>query len=589
MNTKTALISVYNKEGIVEFAKELAKLGFNILASGGTAKVLLEAGVKVTDVATIVGEPILGHRVVTLSREVHAALLSRDTAEDEAELKRIGVPRIDLVCVDLYPLEEEIAKWEQPLSPSDALGDSPLARGEAAMSAILEKTDIGGPTMLRSAAKGRRMIVCDPKDRIKMIDWLKNGQPDKENIITKYCAKAEFIVADYVLASARYLSSGNIDGVVAHQVLGLKYGENGWQVPAGLFKNEIADELSLANFKLVAGATPSYNNFADVDRLLQTITHIAAGFDLNRDTLSALRASPPKGESSAVVPMIAVGVKHGNPCGAAVSDDPSSAIKNMLEGDLRAIFGGLVMVNFSVDEKLAEVLLTHKMQSGRRLLDGIIAPSFTSGAIDMLKRKGDKCRFLVNPALEHLTKDSVDKHRRFRYVRGGILMQPNYRFVLDFNDVADKSARYNSDADKSRRFGRDRSARYNSGRISNSQKSDLLLAWAVGSTSNSNTVTIVKDGRLLGNGVGQQDRVSCCQLAIKRATDAGHSVKDAVAYSDSFFPFVDGVQTLSDAGIKTIFATSGSVRDEEIKKFCFDNGITLFMLPDSEARGFFGH
>jgi phosphoribosylaminoimidazolecarboxamide formyltransferase/IMP cyclohydrolase len=284
--------------------------------------------------------------------------------------------------------------------------------------------------------------------------------------------------------------------------------------------------------------------------LLQTITHIAAGFDVNFGSM----------------PKIAVGVKHGNPCGAAVSDNASEAIQKMLEGDLRAIFGGVVMVNFEVDEELAEVLMSHKMENNqRRLLDGVIAPGFTSGAIELMKRKGDKCRFLVNPALSSLSKNSLDSHKRFRYVRGGFLTQPNYAFILDL-----------AKADAS-------------GKLSNEQKSDIVLAWAIGSTSNSNTVSIIKGQMLIGNGVGQQDRVSCCQLAIKRAVDAGHKLEGAVAYSDSFFPFVDGVETLSRAGIKTIFATSGSVRDEEVKKFCADSGVALVMLPDKEARGFFGH
>jgi phosphoribosylaminoimidazolecarboxamide formyltransferase/IMP cyclohydrolase len=413
--------------------------------------------------------------------------------------------------------------------------------------------------MLRSAAKGRRIVISDPLDRPKVIQWLKNGEPDKENFINKYCAKAEFTVADYALISARFHSRENIDGVVAHEVLGLKYGENAWQVPAGLFKNEIEDELSLANFKVAAGMTPSYNNLADVDRLLQTMTHIAAGFDCNPSL-----ALPSGGEGKL---HIAVGVKHGNPCGAAVSESPSEAIQKMLEGDLRAIFGGLVMVNFPVDEKLAEVLLTHKMESGRRLLDGIIAPSFTPEAIDLLKRKGDKCRFIVNESLLSLSKKSLDQHRRFRYVRGGFLAQPNYTFLLDL---------HNKEI-------------YRNKEISEIQEADIVLAWAIGSTSNSNTVTIVKDGMLLGNGVGQQDRVGCCQLAIKRATDAGHNISKAVAYSDSFFPFVDGVQTLADAGISAIFATSGSVRDADVKKFCQDKNISLYLVPDSEARGFFGH
>jgi len=557
---KTALISVYNKQGIVDFAKELISLDFKILASGGTAKELTSAGVEVQDVASLVGGgPILGHRVVTLSREVHAGLLAQDNEADRAELKTLNIPFIDLVCVDLYPLQEEIAK--HPLTRPDG---HPLPQGEREKmtSAIIEKTDIGGPTMLRSAAKGRRIVICDPEDRIKVIEWLKNGQPDKEFFINKFCAKAEFTVADYALASARYLSSGNIDGVVAHEVSALKYGENGWQVPAGLFKNEIVDELSLANFNLLAGTTPSYNNLADVDRLLQTITHIAAGFEVNRELLDPRF----RGDGQKGVPKIAVGVKHGNPCGAAVNENPHMTIQNMLEGDLRAIFGGVVMVNFTVDEAAAEILLSYQMPEGqRRLLDGIIAPEFSAGAVEMLKRKGDKCRFLVNPALANLSKASLDEHSRFRYVRGGFLKQPNYAFVLNLANAEI------------------------TGEISESQKANIILGWAIGSTSNSNTVTITKNNMLIGNGVGQQDRVSCCQLAIKRATDAKHDVSGAAAYSDSFFPFVDGVETLSSAGIQTIFATSGSVRDIEIKNFCKEKKINLVMLPDVQARGFFGH
>lgn len=531
---KTALLSVYNKEGIVEFAKELINLDFKIYASGGTAKALSSANLQVSDVADLVGgKAILGHRVVTLSREIYAGLLSRDVKEDEEELKRLGIPRIDLVCVDLYPLSEEI-KSEN--STQDT---------------VIEKTDIGGPTLLRAAAKGRRVVVCDPADRQSVVNWLKEGEPEKEKFISKLAAKAEAVVADYALASARYHSKDAYDGLVGKEVLECKYGENAWQQPAGLFALSDEDELSLAKFKVVSGTAPSYNNLADVDRLLQTVTHIAAAYHQNF------------GE----VPSIAVGVKHGNACGASVDDDPVLSIKKMLEGDLRAIFGGVTMVNFKVDEKLAEVILTHKVASGRRLLDTVIAPEFSAGAIEVLKRKGDKCRFLVNPALASLSKLSLDKQNRFRYVRGGFLKQPNYNFVLSLElpglDGADE--------------------------LSEQQKKDIMVAWAVGSTSNSNTVTLVKNQMLIGNGVGQQDRVGGCELAIKRATDASHDIINAVAYSDSFFPFTDGPEKLAESGITTIFTSSGSVRDEEIKNFCKSKKITLVMIPDKTGRGFFGH
>ena len=210
---KTALISVYNKQGIVEFAKELVALGFDILASGGTAKELSSAGIKVTDTATLVGGAILGHRVVTLSREIHAGLLARDNEEDRAELKKLNIPWIDLVCVDLYPLEEEIGK----------LGNWEIGSAKA-RDAVIEKTDIGGPTMIRSAAKGRRIVVCDLADRQAVISWLKNGETNRENFISSLVAKAEFIVADYCLTSARYHSAGKFDGLLGGQIAECKYG-----------------------------------------------------------------------------------------------------------------------------------------------------------------------------------------------------------------------------------------------------------------------------------------------------------------------------------------------------------------------------
>src|SRR5205085_1200654 len=146
------------------------------------------------------------------------------------------------------------------------------------MESVIEKTDMGGPAMLRSAAKGRRIVVCDPADRQKVVDWLKGGEKDRAQFIAELAAKAEGYIAHYVLTSARYLSSGKIDGITGNQILEAKYGENGWQTPAGLYSSS-GDNLSLSQFKLVAGTAPSYNNLADVDRLLQTMTHIAAGFD----------------------------------------------------------------------------------------------------------------------------------------------------------------------------------------------------------------------------------------------------------------------------------------------------------------------
>ena len=331
-----------------------------------------------------------------------------------------------------------------------------------------------------------------------------------------------------------------------------RYGENAWQSPAGLYTMCSSDPLALDNFKVVAGADPSYNNYVDLDRLLQTATHIAAVM----------------GKNCGAVGSIAIAVKHGNPCGAAYGIGQIPILQKAVRGDTRAIFGGLVLTNFPIGEVEAEELLTHASPPRiRRLLDGIIAPEFSDQAIKMLTRKGDKCRFIANPSLANLSAKSLHTAPRFRYVRGGVLFQPNYTFVMDRADP--------------------RLARY--GDIPDELIGDLLLAWAIGSTSNSNTITLVKDGMLIGNGVGQQDRVGCCELTLKRAVDAGHTAKGAVAYSDSFFPFPDGPEVLAEAGISAIVTSSGSQNDAQTRAVCHDYGIGLLMIPDAVGRGFFGH
>ena len=533
---KTALISVYNKEGIVEFAKELKQMDWDILASGGTAKALTEANIPVKDVAKLVGgKAILGHRVVTLSREVHAGLLARDIKEDKEELIKLDIPWIDMVCNDLYPLQSEI-------NDPDSTKES-----------VIEKTDIGGPTLLRSATKGRRIVICDANDRQLVLNWLKKGEPNREKFIDYLVSKAESVVAGYCLSSANYHSKGDRDGLVGEKVLTGNYGENPWQTPAALFSVNTGDELALDKFKVITGIDPSFNNLCDIDRLLQTFTHIAAGFDVSRGK----------------VPYIAVGVKHGNACGAAIGENKEEVLQKMINGDKRAIFGGWVMINFELDKKTADTLLTYAMDEGKkRILDGLIAPSFDKDVVEFIERKTGKCRLMINPAIGNLDKNSLDNVYRFRYVRGGFLRQPNYTFILDMND---------SDLEKHSLTTED-------------QENDMLLAWAIGCTSNSNTITLVKDSHLIGNGIGQQDRVSACKLAIDlKAKESGHSTEGAVAYSDSFFPFTDGPEVLSKAGIKAILSKSGSVKDKDVVDFCKDKGVVLYMIPNVKARGFFGH
>ncbi len=542
---RVALISVYNKAGIEEFAKELVDLNWFILSSGGTAKTLTKAGIPVTDVAELVGgDAILGHRVVTLSREVHAGLLARkDNADDMAELKKLGIPVIDMVCCDFYPMKDIIAKPETTID------------------SVVEMTDIGGPTMVRSAAKAGRIVICDPIARQWILYELKvNDNKLTPEHIQWMRAKAEYEVAKYVFESAKFQSSGKYIGLLGREKASCKYGENPYMTPAAFYTTETDDPLAIDKFELVQGTDPSFINYTDIDRLLQTMTHIAAGFDLNFSK----------------VPLIGVGVKHGNPCGVAYGDDPAETIKNMVMGDHLAIFGGFVMFNFKLTAELTEILLTTNMPEGKRLLlDGVICSSITNEAIEMLQRKGDKCRILINPALSNLNKDSLDTTDRIRPVRGGFLKQPNYTYILNLKDpkvvVTGNEKALLDDQLKNLIF------------------KDLILAWAVGCTSNSNTTTLVCPDGLIGNGVGQQSRVASCQVAIFRAQNADHMTNGAVAYTDSFFPEPDGPEELAKANAKIVFASSGSVKDEIVQAKCQELGLILIQLPDKVCRGFFGH
>lgn len=528
-----ALISVFDKTGVAEFAGELHKLGFTIYASGGTAKAISKAKIPVKDVAELVGgEAILGHRVVTLSREIHAGLLADKS--QAAELKKLDIPRIDLVCVDLYPLEKTINN-----SKSTAQD-------------VIEMTDIGGPALLRSAAKGRRVVISRPEQRQAVLDWLKAGKPDEQNFLTALAATAEFEVAKYVFKSAKYFAGDEFEGFLGQRVYQTKYGENPWQTDAGFYFEGLgADKLGLDWLEQISGTQLSYNNYTDIDRLLQTMTHIAAGIDKNFGK----------------VELIALGGKHGNVCGVAVAKSKTEAIQKMLDGDRRAIFGGCVMLNFAVDKAEAELLLEHGVDLGKRLLDVVVAPEFSESAVEILQRKGGKLRLVTLLELSKLSQKSLDSQTRFRYVRGGVLAQQNYDLVLDLKDKQIQKT----------------------GSANTTQQKDMVIAWAIGSTSNSNTITLVKNGKLIGNGVGQQDRVSACELALKRAQDADHDVGGAVAYSDSFFPFPDGPTVLAESGIKAILATRGSVNDDKVVEALKKAGVTFYTLPDQSARGFFMH
>ena len=534
---KWALFSVFDKTGVASDAQRLVNMGWKIISSGGTAKVLMDAGIPVKDVSELVGgKAILGNRVVTLSREVHAALLADALkSQDLEELEKLGIPFIDFCRVDFYPMKKIIAEANE------------LTDRKAAIAKVIEGTDIGGPCMVRSAAKGLRIVVCRKQDMIPVLLELEDTGDICEIKRQELRARAEYEVAMYAAISAEFHSLGKFKIIGGARVASFK-GENGPQGPAGLFISDTDNPLSLYNFELIEGSALSYCNWCDVDRLLHTMPRIAAAWKLN----------------FGYVPRIAIGVKHGNPCGAAVHSSEMEAARNMILGDPSAIFGGFIITNFPITEHIANAMASN-MPDGHARFDGVIAPAFDKKAIPVLSRKRGKCRLILNPALagDYTTIDN------FRQVHGGFLSQPANIFFLDFKHPEISL------------FGTDK--------LSMDKKKDLLLAWAIGSTSNSNTITLVKNRMLIGNGVGQQDRVGAAKLAIRRAIDSGKFIEGAAAYSDSFFPFPDAVEVLIKAGVKTIFSTSGSIKDKEIQELCMEEGIALCQMPDSLARGFFRH
>lgn len=529
-----ALLSVFDKKGIIEFARELVAIGFDLLSSGGTAKVLRDAGLAVTDVAEISGLPaILDHRVVTLVPQVHGGLLALDTPEHHAELAKIGGHWIDLCCVDLYPLHAAIADVN------------------ATRESVIDKTDIGGPTMLRSAAKGRRIVICDPADRMKVIGWLKEGRPNEQEFITNLCAKVEGVIADYCLAAARFHSKGEIDGTVAKKVRDLIYGENPF-LKAALYSTG-SHPLSAMFCHQVGGADPSAVNIADYNGCIMAVLRIETAWQKNF------------GEK----PFIVVVTKHTNPSNIGVASDPETAARLAIESNVEAVHGGIAVANFTIDDNVANILRTHKMSEGKRILDGVLAPDFTERADKILERTTGRCRLLVNPNLGKLDENMLPRETRTVHSFGDEVVNTGEPYVLDINDP-----------DMERH-----------GDLTEAQKRDLVIAWGAAWSSNSNTTALVRGGMLLANAVGQQSRVLSFDLCLLICARQKHDPAGAVGATDSFTPFPDAPEVFAKAKVAGLFATSksSSPGHKPAIEVCQKAGMTLWRLPDEKARGFAKH
>jgi phosphoribosylaminoimidazolecarboxamide formyltransferase/IMP cyclohydrolase len=493
-----ALLAPYDKTGLADFARGLVALGWELLATGGTEKLLREEGIPVTSVAEVTGSPeILGGRVKTLHPAIHGAILGRrsDPAHVE-EMERHGIQGIDLVANNLYPFEATVAREGVTLDEA------------------LENIDIGGPAMLRAAAKNFLDVIplCDPADYPATLAALRGpGLALEER--RRLAAKAFQHVALYDTLIAGYLRGGvpTDGGWPAELTLGLRkksavrYGENPHQ--SGVLYEEVGTRGGVVRARQLHGLEMSYNNFMDAD--------------------AAWRAACDFEE-----PTVAI-IKHNTPCGLASGDDLAAVYEKALAGDPVSAFGGIVAVNRTVDGFLARAMRASvSPSSGQRMrYDIVIAPGYTEKALEALTRWRDT-RILEAPLEQGLPYD-------VRRVGGGFLVQEPDRRPDDSLRLKVVSKRAPTEE----------------------QLRDLRFAWRACKHVKSNAIVLAKDKAMVGMGAGQPNRVTSVRLAVERA---GERARGSVLASDAFFPFFDGIAVAAAAGVTAAIAPGGSVRDEEV-------------------------
>ena len=505
--SRRAIISVSDKTGIVEFAQSLTKLGFEILSTGGTAKVLSESGIDCTSVSEVTGFPeCLDGRVKTLHPAIHGGILAmRNNPEHMKQISELNIEPIDIVCINLYPFKETILKEDISLETA------------------IENIDIGGPTMLRAAAKNWQdvVVVVDPRDYKDVIAELQaNGKVSKQ---TKFRLAGVVFehTAQYDALINSYLRTQRGDGVLPdnltltyEKVQEMRYGENPHQEAA--FYTEIgAPANSLTKAKQIHGKELSYNNINDTNGAL--------------DVLKEFDGSKP----------VAVAVKHANPCGVGMGKTILEAYSNAYAADSVSIFGGIVALNREVDQQTAQEL-------SKIFLEIIIAPSFSAQATETLSAKKN-IRLLVLPELAKANdENSID----LKKVVGGLLVQK-----LD-----------------TKLFGKEELKCVTKRKPTESEMVQLEFAWRVVKHVKSNGICLVKGDRTVGVGPGQTNRVTALELAIKYA---GDNAKGSVMGSDAFFPFSDCIEVAKKAGITAVIQPGGSVRDQDSIKAADEAGIAM--------------
>jgi phosphoribosylaminoimidazolecarboxamide formyltransferase/IMP cyclohydrolase len=508
---RRALLSVSDKTGLVEFARGLAELGWELISTGGTARALRQAGVVVRDVEKVTGFPeIMDGRVKTLHPAVHAALLARrDAPEHLRALEAHNIQPIDLVAVNLYPFR-------------DAAG-----RGDAVASEVVEQIDIGGPSMIRSAAKNADAVtvVVDPEDYERVLTAVRAGTDDGE-LRRVLAGKAFAHTAAYDAAIASWFAQQRGERFPEQTVWAfqraqsLRYGENPDQEAA--FYVERPD-LGIAGLTQRKGKALSFNNLLDLE--------------------GALLAIDPFDEQ----PACAI-VKHTTPCGLATGDSALDAYRKALACDPVSAFGSVIALTLPVDEEAA-----HAISS--LFVECIVAPTFSDEAIEILGRK-QNLRVLEGRATWPAGA------RDFKRIRGGVLVQDRPSAQIDDRNWRVVSARHPTPE----------------------EYQDLLFAWRAVASVKSNAIVLARDGATIGIGAGQMSRVDAAFLAIHKARTVGHETKGAVLGSDAFFPFRDGVDQAAEAGVRAIVHPGGSVRDAEVVAAADEHGIAMVFTGRRQFR-----
>ena len=485
-----ALISVSDKTGIVDFARALQQLGWEIIATGGTMKLLREEGLKVINISDVTGFPeICDGRVKTLHPKVHGGLLARRDVQSHIDaLKENGIEFIDMVCVNLYPFRQTIAK------PDVTMEDA------------IENIDIGGPSMLRSAAKNFRdvTVVCDPQDYDRVIAEIREGGNTKPETRLQLSAKAFTHTAQYDACIATYLrdKAGLPEKLFLEFDIAqpLRYGENPHQ-QAKFYRSTTPVPFSLAHTRQLNGKELSYNNIQDANAALNIVREFEQPF--------------------------CVGLKHMNPCGAAVGATIGEAWRKAYEADQVSIYGGIVAVNRELDGETAAAMKPI-------FLEIIIAPSFSPEALEILTKKKNLRLLEVN-----MDRTGV-RERQLVSVNGGLLVQ-------DLDTVTKTVTTEMTVTEK---------------RPAEEQLADMDFAWRIVKHVKSNAIVVVKNGATVGVGAGQMNRVGSAEIALREAKAKGMT-EGLVLASDGFLPFDDTVALAAQYGVTAIVQPGGSIHDND--------------------------